>query len=218
MQQQDLRSGTSTQFPPPGYQPQPVAPASGAEHPGWAEQRQHELTGTPVAEEPGAEYTDYFGFSRTHKYMMPDGRQWIEFKTLAEGDLALHQAILNKDITVEKNTGNARIKINQVEERHALLQVAIVGWHMVRRNDKTGRFEEVPFSKGSTGSTLSQWIRAADPSIVADLDEVIRKLNPTLLAANNETIEAIDKQIEDLQEQRQRILERMQGNVSSATS
>lgn len=211
-----LMPGTATQFPPPGYQAQPVGPA--AEHPDWEAHRQQELTGAQVAEEATAEYTDYFGFSQTHRYMMPDGRQWIEFKTLAEGDLALYQTILNRDITVEKNTGNARIKINQVEERHALLQVAVVGWHMVKRNERSGRFEEVPFSKGSSGSTLSQWIKAANPEIVADLDETIRKINPTLLAANNETLEAIDKQIADLEEQKQRIIERMQGNASSATS
>lgn len=212
-----LMPGTSQQFPPPGFEAQPVGPA--AEHPDWAAHRQQELgTGAPMAEEGTAQYTDYFGFSKTHRYMMPDGRQWIEFKTLAEGDLALHQQILNRDITVEKNTGNARIKINQVEERHALLQVAVVGWHMVRWNDRASRFEEVPFSKGSKGSTLTQWIQAADPNIVADLDETIRKINPTLLAANNETLEAIDKQIADLEEQKQRIIERMQGNSSSATS
>ena len=206
------------QFPPPGYQAQPVAPHQAPDHyPGLLGTGEQPPSEPPVGEGEVVEYTDYFGFSETHRYVMPDGKQWIEFKTLNEGDLAKYQALLNRDVTVEKSTGNARIKINQVEERHALLQVAITGWHMMRPNN-AGKWQSVPFSKDSSGSTLSQWIRAANPQIIADLDEVIRKLNPTLLAANNETVEAIEKQIADLEDQKRAILERMRGNESSATN
>lgn len=171
---------------------------------------------TPVDDDEPGDYGDYFGFDLRYQYLLPDGRQWIEFRVLNEGNIAEYQRILNRDVMVEKTTGNARIRINQVEERHALLQVAVTGWHMVRR--QRDRIAEVPFSNGTPGSTFMQWLKVADPRIVADLEEQVRKQNPFLLAANNETLEAIDKQIEDLMTQRRVIEERMRGEAGFATS
>lgn len=207
MQHEDVRP---PQFPPPGFAGHQVPQHLSPEHDG------------PVVEPPqefdeSDGYGDYFGNDVRHKFMMPDNRQWIEFKELSEGDIAKYNEILNRDITVVKNTGDARIKINQVEERHALLQVAVTGWHMMKR-DRGGTFREQPFSNSGKGSTFMQWVNATSPTLVAALESEIRDKNPYLLVANNETLEAIDKQMADLQKQREQIVERMQGEGGSATS
>jgi len=203
------------QFPPPGFAAQPVAPHMAGDTTGWEPQPTNPVGSVDPSNQEEVEYGDYFGFDERHRFMMPDGRQWIEFKTLAEGDLMLYQSRLGRDMVVEKSTGNARIRINQVEERHALLMVAITGWHMMRRTPRG--FVEEKFNTSKHG-TLEQWLKAANPAIIADLDKAVREHNPFLLAANSETLEAIDKQIEDLQEQRERIVKRMQGEDDSATS
>lgn len=213
MQHADPRLQGQVQFPPPGFQGVPVEPHQAGDTTGWEPSQPQIAAGSPEDEQ--VEYGDYFGFDERHRFMMPDGRQWVEFKTLSEGDLMNYQSRLNRDMVVEKTTGNARIRINQVEERHALLMVAITDWKMMRRTNR-GWIEE-KFNKAKSG-TLEQWLKSANPALIADLDKAVRDQNPFLLAANGETLEAIDKQIEELQEQRARIVERIQGEEDSATS
>jgi hypothetical protein len=204
-------------FPPPGFTAgKPLAPHL---DPGQHDQIQPgaSVDESDVEETDVDGYGDYFGTDVTHKFVMPDGKQWIEFKELNEGDIARYQNILNRDVTVLKQTGDARLKINQVEERHALLVVAVTNWFMVKKDPRKG-WLPVPFSNTGKGSTFMQWLNAARPQLVADLEEAIRKANPYLLAANNDTLEAIDKQIAQLQEQREQVVARMSGEGDSATS
>lgn len=229
MQHQDPRGQQTPQFPPPGFTgeqvPQHIDPHSGGAplpqpyqptdlrtaepYPG--------LAGTvPADESTDAEYGDYFGFDLRHKYVMPDGRQWIEFRVLDEGGIAQYHTILDRDVTVEKMTGNARIRINQVQERHALLRVACVDWFMVQR-DRTGKQLPVKFNN-APGGAFMQWMLHANPEIVADLYEAVQKVNPALLPANQDTIEAIDKQVEELTRQRAILVERMAGKSDSVNS
>jgi hypothetical protein len=203
-------------FPPPGFTGTALAPHL---DPGQHDQIQPGVSvDEPAVDDTDVDgYGDYFGSDVTHKFVMPDRKQWIEFKELNEGDIARYQSILNRDVTVLKQTGDARIKINQVEERHALLMVAVVGWHMMRKDPRKG-WLPVPFSNSGKGSTFMQWVNVARPQLIADLEEAIRKANPYLLAANNETLEAIDKQIAQLQEQREQVVARMSGEGDSAIS
>lgn len=232
MQHEDPRGNQPQQFPPPGFAaqqvpqhidpysggaplPQPYQPTDlrGAQpepYPGLA------ATGPVAEEEEQIDFGDYFGFDERHRYVMPDNRQWIEFKVLDEGGIALYHKILDRDVTVEKSTGNARIRINQVQERHALLQVACVDWYMVQKQ-KDGSRLPVRFNN-APGGAFMQWMLKANPVIVADLYEQVQKVNPSLLPANQDTIEAIDKQIEELSRQRAILMDRMAGKSDSATS
>lgn len=212
----------TTQFPPPGFQGGVPAQVLDPNAPGYQQQYQPQqnlpadtgFTGETEAEE----YGDYFGFDIKYKYVLPDGKQWIEYKVLSEGDLARYQKLLKRDVVVEKQTGDARIKIDQVEERHALLMVAVTSWFLVKKDQRSGKFLPVPFSNGKPGTEVDKWIQVANPEIIADLAEQTRKVNPFLLGAGPDTIEAIDKQIEQLQKQRQELVERQQGEAVSATS
>lgn len=206
-----LQQPGALQFPPVGFTGgQPAMLLDGTQQYGEAPPP------PPVETYTEEEFGDYFGFDIRHKFVLPDAKQWIEFKVLTEGDLARYQKILKRDVVVEKQSGDARIKIDQVEERHALLQVAVTGWYMLKRDARRGPLP-VTFSNGP-GSEFMKWLLAANPALIADLTDAIRKENPFLLGTGNETIEAIDKQIEDLTRQRAELVERTRGNSSSATS
>lgn len=211
----------TTQFPPPGFQGGVPAQVLDPNAPGYQQQYQPQQnlpadTGLGGDTEP-EEYGDYFGFDLKEKYVFPDGKQWIEFKVLSEGDLGRYQKLLKRDVVVEKQTGDARIKIDQVEERHALLMVAVTSWFLVKK-DRNGNYLQVPFSNGRGGTEVDKWIQVANPAIIADLAEQIRRVNPFLLGTGADTIEAIDKQIDQLQKQRQELVERQQGEAVSANS
>jgi hypothetical protein len=151
-------------------------------------------------------YEDYFGFEETRVWYLPDGKQFIQFKVMDEGKKSAFQSSTNRDITVERNSGDARIKADPASERHALLEQSVIGWHMLRPKKDAQRpfresdMEPVPFS-GSKGGTFMQWVRSANPKLIEDLEFEIRKANPWLQAEMN--VEEIDKEIDRLVELRE---------------
>lgn len=159
--------------------------------------------GVPV-EEPI--YEDYFGFDATKKWLFPDGRQWIEFKIMNEGDRSKFQKLTSQDIRVKRSTGDASIKADPAEERRALLTSSVKNWNVFRRNPSTAKFEQVPFSIGSPGANFEQWLDHADPKLVDDLEFTIRMANPWLQDAM--TVEQIDKEMDRLVELRKNVEER----------
>jgi hypothetical protein len=159
-------------------------------------------------------YEDYFGFDERHVFFFPDGKQYIEYQAMNEGARAKFQKSTNKDVVVERASGNARMKVDPASERQELLKVSVTGWHLMRRND-AGKFQPVPFSKGSPGSTFEQWLAVANPKIVEQLEIAVRKANPWLLA--DQSSEEIRREIETLEEAFAAAVKRETGEGSSAS-
>lgn len=162
---------------------------------------------TETAERPDLEkgqpearmQTDYFGFQDFDEFYFPDGVTWVKFKVLNEGERSEFERQTQSDFVVERTSGNTRVKMNAARVRHALIQTAVVDWNLVRGGAL------VPFSDRA----LKDFLKLANPKIVSDLETAIRKKNPFLVT--DMTVEDIDKQIEDLQEQRRILVERDQG-------
>lgn len=147
-----------------------------------------------------AGYVDYFGFDERERWFLPDGKQWIEFKKLNEGDRARYLKATKSDVHLNQRSGEARIPFDQSKERKELLLASCTDWHMVRKG-RGGNWEPVAFvNNGTPGCQFAQWIDKANPTILAQLEKAIRKANPWLL--NELTVEQIDKEIADLQELR----------------
>lgn len=145
-------------------------------------------------------YEDYFGFDETLEHVFPDGKQKIFFKPMTEGMKAKFQSATNKDVVVERASGNARMKVDPASERQELLKASVVGWSLKKKNPTTGKWEDVPFSKGTRNATFELWLENANPKLVEALESDIRKANPWLLA--DQTVEEIDKEIKALEEAR----------------
>lgn len=153
-----------------------------------------------------AGFEDYFSFDERSRYVMPDGKQWIEFKRMSEGDRARYLKSTRSDVVVNRNSGDARITMDQGADRKELLLAACTDWLMVTRLGGGGVARPVPFQNNGKGSPFSQWIDKANPQILADLEREIRKFNPWL--ASEMTVEQIDKEIENLEELKKSIEER----------
>lgn len=139
-------------------------------------------------------FADYFGFDEDHEFVFPDNVSKIFFKALNEGDKAKYQREINRDVQLERSTGNARIKTDPAGERHALIEASVTDWNL-RKNGTP-----ITFSKGSKGSTFSQFLNGANPKLIEALEDAIRKANPWLIA--DMTVAQIDEEIERLQEQK----------------
>lgn len=150
-------------------------------------------------------YEDYWGFSQTDKYYFPDGKQYIEFQVMNEGQKLMYQKSINRDIKINRRSGDASIKSDIAEERHALINSSVVGWQV----RKEGQW--VTFDKRVFGTWLSQ----ANPKLVEALEQAIRKANPWL--QGDMTVEDIDEEIERLREMREELVKEQQGKETSSS-
>lgn len=142
---------------------------------------------------------DYFGFSGSTTHVLPDGISRVTIKTMNEGEKSRYQRLTQRDVVLERGSGNARMKVDQSEERHALIETCVVDWNFVRNGSP------VPFTK----QNMNDFLKLADPKIVEDIEKACRKANPWLLGEM--TVEDIDREIANLQEMRQVAEEREQG-------
>ena len=157
-------------------------------------------------------YVDYFGFDDEKMFWLPDGKQWISFRALNEGARAKYEATTSRDIKFNRRTDDAAIKMDAASDRHSLIKSSVTGWNFVRRN-RVGVLEPVPFSIGSPGATFEQWLDKANPKIINDLTDAIRKANPWM--TEEMTVEMIDEELKRLMALREEIIERDAAKKSS---
>ena len=159
-----------------------------------------------VATDSGV-FADYFGFEQTRNVVLPDGVSFVTIQTLNEGARRLYLNAVNKDIRIERQTGDAKMKVATGDDRHALLRQAMVGWNLKRR-DRNGGLEDVPFRE----SEVTKFLTSANPKIIDLIEKEVRKDNEWLVG--EVTIEDIDKQIDELNELRAKKVNEAEGKGS----
>lgn len=162
-------------------------------------------TQTPQPEaEAAPKYGDYWGTDERHRFYLPDGIQYFEFKIMNEGDKAKFQKLTNQDMTIGRDQ-TAKIRMDPAAERHQLIITSVVDWKLYK--------DGAPclFNRRE----LEKWLEVANPKIVEDLEFEIRRSNPWLQA--DMTLEEIDKEMERLEELRKQVREREAGETSSAS-
>jgi len=138
---------------------------------------------------------DYFGFEETENVALPDGKSYVTIQALNEGARRQYLNKVNREVKIAKQTGDAIMQLANGDERRILLTNAIVGWNLVSRNPKTGEMTPVPCKEPK----IYEWLEKANPVIIDIVDKAVRKQNPWLL--NEMTIEDLENQIGELQEQ-----------------
>lgn len=146
---------------------------------------------------------DYFGFDETLKVTLPDGVSWVEIKKLNEGDRRKYQNKVNRDVRLERKTGDAMLRMAAGDEKHALLESSIIGWNLVKQG------KPMPFKE----STLREFLNSAPPVIIDHIEKAIRAANPWLMAEMS--VADIDQQIDELREMRDLKLKEEEGKATS---
>lgn len=141
--------------------------------------------GVPTTE---SAQVDYFGFDETHKVMLPDGKSWIEHRTLNEGNRRKYLNAVNRDVRIDKVKGDAILKMAPGEERKQLLIAAIIGWNLVKDGSP------LAFDKRA----LEEFLDKAPPKIIDIIEKDVRLKNGWLQAEM--TVEDIEQEIANLEE------------------
>ncbi len=143
---------------------------------------------------------DYFAFDQTERVMLPDGVSYIDIKILNEGARRKYLNSVNREVKLQKATGDAVMKLASGDERKAILESSICGWNLTRAG------APVPFTAGEVTNFLSR----ANPKLIDIIEKKVRELNPWL--AGDITIEDIDQQIAELTELRAQKVAEEEGN------
>lgn len=168
----------------------------------------------PIPSVPGAQVANYWGTDERHKFHLPDGVQWFEFKIMDEGAKSKFQKLTNQDLTINRDN-TAKVRMDPAAERHTLITQSIVDWYLyMPKKGQEGvpnpEMEQANFSS----AMLNNWLEHAPPKLVEDLEMEIRKANPWMQA--DMTSEAIQKEIDRLYEEKAKALEREAGEATSA--
>lgn len=144
---------------------------------------------------------DYWSFQSTEKWYLPgqdhlaeSERQFILFRRMTEENKAEFQTKTNRDIRVQNTTKDIKLNMNPAQERAELLRISITGWYLFKPNHK-GELVEIGYSEKERAA----FIRQADPKLIQDLEQAIRKANPWMRA--EATPEEIRAEIASLTEQ-----------------
>lgn len=146
---------------------------------------------------------DYFAVTEEHLLVLPDGKQWISHKELNEGDRRKYLKNTNRDVKLQRATGDAFLRMQPGEDRVALIKAAVTGWEL-KKGGKPFLF---------TPKAVDDILEAFPPKIIDLINQDIFKWNPWLL--QEMTVEDIDREIATLQEQREAKVLELAGKENS---
>lgn len=149
---------------------------------------------TPIQE-------DYFAFDAIEQVFLPDGVSYVDIKILNEGARRKYMNSVNREVKLQKATGDAVMKLASGDERKAILESSIVNWNLSRGG------QPLAFSDNN----LKQFLDKASPKVIDLIEKKVREINPWL--TGDVTVEEIDKQIAELESLREQRLAEDEGKA-----
>lgn len=163
-------------------------------------------------------YIDVWGYHDIKRWYFPgqesvpeQNRLYLKVQKMTEGVRQKYQKATNAKVTILKQNSNAEMGVDPARDREQLILKSVTGWYM-RRPGAGGGFHEVEY----TDRAFREWFDGANPAHIEDLEKFIRDINPWML--DEVTLEAIDKEIDRLQEQREEVARRQEEKVTFPTS
>lgn len=114
---------------------------------------------------------DFFGAADPLRVPL-DSKQWVEHTPFNEGQRRKYLNGINRDVTIAKTTGDAKMRMAPGDERYTLLKTAITNFHLIRNGE--------PLNFGQR--ELEEFLEKAPPKVIDKIDKEVRKANPWLLA------------------------------------
>jgi len=139
---------------------------------------------------------DYFAEPITHRFDLPDGIQYFEYQELLEGGKAKYERKTNRDIRVQRSTGDARLSVDAATQRQELIRLSVVGANVYAPDKHTGKLVKLPFNRESSTAFWDRVFQSFPAKIIQNLHEEIVKVNEWMAA--DDDIEALKEQREQL--------------------
>lgn len=147
------------------------------------------------------QFVDYFAAPRPVRWYLPDGVQYFEYQELREGGKAAYEKATNKDIRVQRSTGDARLSVDPATQRQTLIRLSVTDAHLLQ-SDGHGGTTTVPFNKDRPGKFWENLFTFFPAKYIEQLHEEITKANAWLAAEDD--VEALKSQRDQLDERIER--------------
>lgn len=158
------------------------------------------------------QFTDYFAAPEPTRYYLPDGVQYFDYVELREGGKALYEKATNKDIRVQRSTGDARLSVDPAIQRQTLIRLSVVDANLLQ-SDGRGGSQAIPFNKDRPGKFWENLFNFFPAKLIDDLHQEIVKANAWLAA--DDDVEALKEERERLDERIERAEEEQAKKISS---
>lgn len=139
---------------------------------------------------------DTWSYNLSEEWVFPDGIQKIYFKRMNEGEKAEFQKRTNKDIRVQRSTGDAKLSVDPASERHILIMLSVTDWKLYKKVRQGNR--EVMAETKFDQKALKEWMEGTNPKYVQELEKAIRESNEWM--AVEASVDALEKERENLDE------------------
>lgn len=145
----------------------------------------------------------YFGGDSVKRHTMSDDpASWVEVKIMTEGDRAKYDSDTKSEmkVTQQKETF---FSVDSGIQRAALVRHGVKSWNFV---DADG--SELPVNRG----VLDRVLKEFPPAVIDEIAKAVTDANPWL--KGERSVEDIDAEIERLEEEREEVKAREEGNES----
>lgn len=159
------------------------------------------------------QFVDYFAAPQPQRWYLPDGEQYFEFQELREGGKAAYEKATNKDIRVQRSTGDARLSVDPATQRQTLIRLSVTDVHLFQGKNQDGSPQLVQFNKDRPGKFWENLFTFFPARLVEQLNQEITNVN-TWLAADDD-VEALKEERERLDERIERAEEEQAKKISS---
>lgn len=146
------------------------------------------------------QFVDYFAAPKPERWYLPDGIQYFEFQELREGGKAAYEKATNKDIRVQRSTGDARLSVDPATQRQTLIRLSVTDAYLLQSDGRGGQ-QEIPFNKERPGKFWENLFTFFPASLIDKFHQEIVKANAWLAA---------DDDLDALKEERDRLDERIE--------
>lgn len=145
---------------------------------------------------------NYFGTPEPIRFYLPDGKQFFEFTPLTEAGKAKYERATNKDIRVQRSSGDAKMTVDQAAERHALIMLSVTDAEIYGPTKPLNKIGKMPFTQSKSAEIENDFwsaiFKAFPPKIIQDLYRKIRDANEWM--NSEEDLEALKAQHKELGE------------------
>ena len=141
------------------------------------------------------QFVDYFAEPETQRWYLPDGKQYFDYQELREGGKAAYERATNRDIRVQRSTGDARLSVDPATARQKLIQLSVTDCLLYRDGQR------IEFNRERPGKFWENLFDLFPAKVIDQLHSEITKANAWLAA---------DDDVEALKEERDRLDERIE--------
>lgn len=149
---------------------------------------------------------NYFGTPETKRFFVDKTQtQYFEYAALTEGGKAKYERATNKDIRVQRTTGDAKLAVDPATERQTLVKLSTVNAVIYAPSKATGEMQPLSFNPKSPTEFWDKVFEAFPPKIIQDFYKAIREENPWMKA--DEDLEALEIEHKNLGERIEKLRE-----------